>query len=116
MKLNEAEALIEALLFISGGELELSELAEAVHLDNATTRAIILSLRDKYEEEMRGIELAEIGGYWQLRSSPRLFGHIKAAFHSERRQGMSQTLLETLAIIAYKQPISKSGIEEIRGV
>ena len=110
------EAVVEALLFMSGAEVPLGELAEALKMDKATTKAIVDSLRDKYAEEERGIEIAEINGCYEMRTPPRLFEYIREAYKGAGKQGLSQTLLETLAIIAYKQPITKNGIEEIRGV
>lgn len=116
MKISELEAIIESILFISGEAISLSILANSISMDKATTKAIINSLSDKYRQEKRGIQIVEIDGSYQMCTAPQCFEFIRNMYKSHERQGLSQTLLETLAIIAYKQPITKGQIEEIRGV
>jgi len=116
MILNEIEAAIEALLFAAGEEIGLSDIALSVGQDEKTARALIRSLADKYDEEKRGIEITEVNGTYRLRTRPEFYGYITALFKAPQRRPMSQTLLETLAIIAYRQPITKPQIEDIRGV
>ena len=116
MKLNELEAVIESLLFISGEAVPISVLAQTIDMDKATTKAIIRSLSDKYASEKRGIQIVEYENSYQMCTSPQCFDYIRHMYKSPQKQGLTQALLETLAIIAYKQPITKSQIEEIRGV
>lgn len=116
MKLSELEAVVESILFVSGEAVELSVIADAIEMDKATTRAIIRSLADKYEEEKRGIRIVPIEGGYQMCTAPQCFEFIRSIYKTTRRQGLTQSLLETLAIVAYKQPITKAQIEEIRGV
>lgn len=116
MKLTEIEAVIEALLFISGEAVSLSVIAQTVELDKATTKAIIITLAEKYEKDKRGIRIIEVDQCYQMCTAAECFEFIRNMYKSPKRQGMTQTLLETLAIIAYKQPITKAQIEEIRGV
>lgn len=116
MKLTEIESIIESILFISGEAVPLTALADTVELDKATTKAVINALSDKYIEEKRGIQIIEVNGAYQMCTSPHCFEYIRNMYKPAQRQGFSQTLLETLAIIAYKQPITKTEIEEIRGV
>lgn len=116
MKLKEIEAVVEALLFISGEALPLSVIAQTVELDKATTKAIIITLAEKYESDKRGIRIIEINDGYQMCTAAECFEFIRNMYKSPKRQGMTQALLETLAIIAYKQPITKAQIEEIRGV
>lgn len=116
MRITELEAIIESMLFISGEAIGLNLIAQTINMDKATTRAIIKTLADRYEEEKRGIQIVEIDGSYQMCTAPQCFEFIRNMYKSPQRQGLTQTLLETLAIIAYKQPITKSQIEEIRGV
>lgn len=116
MKLSELEAVVESILFVSGEAVELSVIADAIEMDKATTKAIISSLADKYEEEKRGIRIVPIESGYQMCTAPRCFEFIRSIYKTTRRQGLTQSLLETLAIVAYKQPITKAQIEEIRGV
>lgn len=116
MKIAEIESVIEALLFVSGEAVPLSTIAQTVELDKATTKAIIKTLAEKYEKEKRGIRIIEIENGYQMCTAAECFEFIRNMYKSPKRQGMTQALLETLAIIAYKQPITKAQIEEIRGV
>lgn len=116
MKIKELEAVIEALLFIAGEAVPLSTIAQTIELDKATTKAIIKTLAEKYEKEKRGLRIIEIENAYQMCTAAECFEFIRNMYKSPKRQGMTQALLETLAIIAYKQPITKSQIEEIRGV
>lgn len=116
MNLMELESIIESILFISGDAVSLNTIAKTIDMDKATTKAIIKSLADKYITEKRGIQVVEIDGAYQMCTSPKCFEYLKNMYKSPQRQGLTQALLETLAIIAYKQPITKAQIEEIRGV
>lgn len=116
MKLVEIESVIEALLFVSGEALPLSTIAQTIELDKATTKAIIRTLAEKYEKEKRGIRIIQIDNSYQMCTAAECFEFIRNMYKSPKRQGMTQSLLETLAIIAYKQPITKAQIEQIRGV
>lgn len=116
MKLNELEAVIESILFVSGEAVGLSVIADAIGMDKATTKAIIKTLADKYSDEKRGIRIVELEGSYQMCTAAHCFDYIKSIYKSTRRQGLTQSLLETLAIVAYKQPVTKGQIEEIRGV
>ena len=116
MRLTELEAVVESLLFIAGDAVPLTSIAQTIELDKATTKAIILGLADKYEEEKRGLRIIELGDYFQMCTAPECFEYIRNMYKSPQRQGLTQSLLETLAIVAYKQPITRAQIEEIRGV
>lgn len=116
MKLSELEAVVEAILFVSGESVGLGVIANAIGMDKATTKAIITSLADKYTSEKRGIQIIEIDGSYQMCTAPQCFEYIREMYKGVRNQGLTQSLLETLAIVAYKQPITRGQIEEIRGV
>lgn len=116
MKLSEFEAVIESILFIAGEEVSLSIIADTINMDKATTKAIIKSLAEKYEDEKRGIQIVELDGSYQMCTAAHCFDFIRSIYKTTRKQGLTQSLLETLAIVAYKQPVTKQQIEEIRGV
>lgn len=116
MRLSELEAVVESLLFIAGDAVPLAAIAQTIELDKATARAIVLSLADKYEKEKRGIRIVEVGDAYQMCTAAECFAYIRNMYQSPQRQGLTQSLLETLAIVAYKQPITRAQIEEIRGV
>ena len=110
MRLSELEAVVESLLFIAGDAVPLASIAQTIELDQATTRAVVLSLADKYEKEKRGLRIVEIADAYQMCTAAECFEYIRNMYKSPQRQGL------TLAIIAYKQPMTRAQVEEIRGV
>lgn len=116
MRLSELEAVVESLLFIAGDAVPLQSIAQTIALDKATAKALILALADKYEKEKRGLRIVEIEGSYQMCTAAECFDYIRNMYQSPKRQGLTQSLLETLAVVAYKQPVSRAQIEEMRGV
>jgi len=116
MKLAELEAAAEAVLFAAGEAVSLARMALALEQDVKTTKAIIMGLMDKYQMEARGIELIEIGDSYQLRTNPKHYDAIKTLLQNPQKKNLTPPLIETLAIVAYRQPVTKPQIEEIRGV
>ena len=116
MKMNEYEAVIEAALFVASDKVSLAALADMIEMDKATTKAIVNTLINRYSGENRGIRIIEIGDGYQMCTSPECFDSIRKIYKGRERQSLSPALLETLAIIAYKQPVTKADIESIRGV
>ena len=109
--------LLEAALFASIHPVSLDEL---VALDDEAGRAGVLAaldeLRNHYDLEGHGVELVEAGGGWQILTRPEYTEAVERAQLASRPARLSGAALETLAIIAYRQPIGRSEIEEIRGV
>lgn len=109
------QALVEALLFANGAPLTAARISEVTHISLEQVKDILESLKMKCSLEESGIELFEFEGKYQLRSKPN-FGAFIQQLKSSRPKKLSQQALETLAIVAYRQPIVKSDIEVIRGV
>ena len=109
--------LLEAALFASGRPLPIEELAA---LDPEASRAAIAmaldEIRERYDTDGHGVELVELAGGWQILTRPEYTETIERAQLAARPQRLSAAALETLAIIAYRQPIGRAEIEEIRGV
>ncbi len=116
MELKLIEAQIEAILFTMGETVELNRIAGAIDHDEDTTRKILHNMMDKYEEEDRGIHLIELDGAYQLCTKASMYETIIKVTHIPKKHVLTDVLLETLSIIAYKQPITKLQIEQIRGV
>jgi len=116
MELREIRAIIEALLFVSGDALSVREIANVIEQDEETTRKILKQTVDLYNEEVHGLMIIEINGSYQFATRPELYPYIEALIKPHSKQGLSQAALEALAVIAYKQPVTKSEIESIRGV
>ena len=116
MNINEYESAIEAILFASGESVELSRLAYCLELDEKNLKALIHRLIDKYAEENRGMKIIQVNDAYQMCTNEIYYDFVSKLVKAPSKKVLTQTLLETLAIVAYKQPITKSGIEDIRGV
>jgi segregation and condensation protein B len=116
MELKQMEAQIEAILFTMGEAVELERIAGAIGHDEETTRKILHNMMDQYEREDRGIHIIELDGAFQLGTKPSMYEAIIKITHIPKKHVLTDVLLETLSIIAYKQPITKLQIEAIRGV
>jgi segregation and condensation protein B len=109
--------LLEAALFASGRPIPLDELAALdVEATPAALSAALDEIRECYDVQGHGVELVEIGGGWQILTRAEYTEAIERAQLASRPQRLSAAALETLAIIAYRQPIGRAEIEEIRGV
>jgi segregation and condensation protein B len=111
--------LLEAALFASASPVQTESLrAIASHADDAETtlEQALSELRDHYETDGHGVELIEVAGGWQILTRPEYTEAIERAQLAARPQRLSAAALETLAIIAYRQPIGRAEVEEIRGV
>lgn len=110
------KSAIESLLFVSGEPLSMKELHNNLEIPTKTIESVINEMIIDYEEENRGIKLISINGGYQLVSKPQNSDSVQKLLKKNKRQSLSQASLESLAIIAYKQPITRVDIDEIRGV
>ena len=110
------EAVIEAVLFTMGEAVELERIAAVIEHDEDTTRKIIRNMMDKYDAEDRGIQIIELNGSFQMCTKEEMYESLIRIAHIPKKHVLTDILLETLSIIAYKQPITKIEIENIRGV
>lgn len=113
---TKAEAIIEAILFAMGSSVSLEKLAETLELDKKETRGILDHMKEKYQSEDRGIELVELEGSYQLGTKGETFEYLSKIARIPQKYVLTDTVLETLSIIAYKQPVTRGEIEKIRGV
>ncbi|WP_026689420.1 SMC-Scp complex subunit ScpB [Alteribacter aurantiacus] len=114
---NEMKAIIEGLLFVSGEEgIELSQLESVLQKDKETIKDQVNILTEEFKQKERGIQIVELGGNYILTTKEEHADYFKKLVQSPTTATLSQAALETLAIIAYKQPISRVEIEDIRGV
>jgi segregation and condensation protein B len=110
------ERTIEALLFLAPDPLSEAELAEATEAGAEDVRAAVGGLAEQYAQGRRGITLRELGGGWTLASDPAAEDAARRLFSRKRVATLSPAQAETLAIVAYLQPISRPEITRIRGV
>ena len=116
MSIEKTEAAIEAILFTMGESVEAEKIAVAIEHDVDTTVKIIHNMMDKYENEDRGIKIIELEGSFQLCTKEEYYENLIRICSQPRRYTLTDAALETLSIIAYKQPVTKIEIEKIRGV
>lgn len=116
MEIKEMEVIIEGLLFAAGDPLEIEKIAEILEIDKKSARLILNNMVINYRNSKRGIMMREIDGSYQLCTRFEHYEYIRRLFEPRQKQALSQAAFETLAIIAYKQPITRTRIEQIRGV
>ncbi|MDR1017731.1 MAG: SMC-Scp complex subunit ScpB [Lachnospiraceae bacterium] len=116
MDIRKIEAIIEGILFAIGESLDIKKIANAVDQDVETTRKILLDMKDRYENEDRGIRIIELDSSYQLTTKSEYFDYLVKVVKQPKKYELTEIQLETLSIIAYKQPVTKQDIEKIRGV
>lgn len=111
------QGIIEALLFAAGDEgVSMQQITNVLDITNIEATNTIEELKDHYNDESRGLHIIEVGGVFQMVTKKEHSDYLKKLVESPGSGILSQAALETLAIIAYKQPITRVEIEEIRGV
>lgn len=116
MEITKLEAVIEAILFTMGESVEINKIAAAIEHDEETTRKLIHNMMDKYEKEDRGVKIIELEDSFQMCTKSDMYEYLIKVAKQPRKYVLTDVQLETLSIIAYKQPITKIEIEKIRGV
>ena len=116
MEREELKSVIESILFVADGPQTLQRFGELLdQVDRQAIRDILGELQAEYENQNRGVRLVEVAGGYQLRTAKANADWVKK-FLGGRPARMSKATLETLAIVAYRQPITKAEVEAIRGV
>ena len=110
------EGAIEAILFAMGDSVELNRLASAIGLSAAETKKILDRLKEKYNRPESGIRLLELDSSYQLCTKKQYYGNLIILAKQPKKPQLTDVVMETLSIIAYKQPVTKAEIEKIRGV
>lgn len=116
MDREKAQAVLEAILFTMGGSVEISRLAQVLETDEKEVREILSHMQKKYEQESSGISLMWLEESVQLTTKAELYEYLIKIAKTPRKMVLTDTVMETLSIIAYKQPVTRLEIERIRGV
>jgi len=116
MDKKKAEAAIEAILFAMGDSVETEKIAAAIGQDKETTRELIYGMMERYRAQDRGIQIMELDDSFQLCTKSELYEYLIRIAKQPKKLVLTDVVLETLSIIAYKQPITRLEIEKIRGV
>jgi segregation and condensation protein B len=115
MQISELKARLEALLFSSDTALSMQKLEEILEVETEPLRVALQQLQHECQQEGRGVVLQEIAGGFQFRTRPEYAPWVMR-LRRTRHMNLSRAATETLAIIAYRQPVTRAGIEELRGV
>ena len=115
-KLTNTEAAIEAILFALGVSVEIRQLCAALEMNESEVIQNFESLKEKYDNDNRGIQIIKLGDCVQMCTRTEYYDKLIRVCKTPKKQVLTDAILETLSIIAYKQPITKSEIEHIRGV
>ena len=116
MEEKKIKAVVEAVLFAMGDSVELSRLSHVLEKPEKEIRELIAKMNDKYKKADRGIYIAELEDAVQLCTKPGLYEYLIKVAKAPQKYVLTDALLETLSIIAYKQPVTRLEVEKIRGV
>lgn len=116
MTRSKQEAVLEAVLFTMGDSVEIERLAELIEEDENATREILAEMKETLDNSERGITITELDGAYQMCTKPEMYEFLIELTKTTRREALTEAALETLSIIAYKQPVTRMDIEKIRGV
>jgi segregation and condensation protein B len=113
---SEAQRAVEAILMVADQPVEPGLLAQVLEIPPAQVEALCAELAESYQQEDRGFVIARVAGGYRFQSHPDLAGYVERFVLDGQRARLSAAALETLAIVAYKQPVSRAQISAIRGV
>lgn len=116
MEEKNYRAIVEAILFTMGESVELAKIAEAIELDKKETQKILEEMMEDYNSSDRGVAIMELDGAYQMCTKSEMYEYLIKIAKQPKQRVLTDVLLETLSIIAYKQPVTKAEIEKIRGV
>lgn len=116
MERNEQKAVLEAILFTMGEAVETERLASVLETDKKETRELLLEMKEEYDGADRGVTLMELEDSFQMCTKAQMYDYLIKIAKTPRKYVLTDTLLETLSIVAYKQPITRAEIERVRGV
>lgn len=116
MDRQKEKAILEAVLFTMGESVEVERLAAVIEADKKHTKELLMEMQADYEGKECGVTLMEFDGSFQMCTKAEMYEYLIKIAKTPRKYVLTDTVLETLSIIAYKQPITRAEIEKIRGV
>ncbi|MBR1855077.1 MAG: SMC-Scp complex subunit ScpB [Lachnospiraceae bacterium] len=116
MERKKAKAVIEAILFTMGDSVEVGKLAEVIGESVKTTKSILKEMESEYQAEERGIALIWLDDAVQLCTKAEMYEYLIKIAKTPRKISLSDSVMETLSIVAYRQPVTRVEIEKVRGV
>jgi len=116
LQTSEACRAIEAILFVAGDAVEIRDLAQALEITEIETVNAVDELQREYERQVRGMRISRYGNHIKMETRADYAPYVERLLQPVQRQSLSQAAMETLAVIAYRQPVTRLDIEQIRGV
>ena len=116
LELGERVGIVEAILFVTGNAVEKKDICRAMELTEGELEETLDALESGYDFDRRGLRLLRFGAHVQLATSPDYAPYVEKLLQPVQKQSLSQAVMETLAVIAYRQPVTKAEIEQVRGV
>ena len=113
---GERVGIVEAILFVSGNAVEKSEICRAMEITPEELEETLDALESGYDFDRRGLRLLRFGAHVQLATRPDYAHYVEKLLQPVQKQSLSQAIMETLAVIAYRQPVTKAEVEAVRGV
>ena len=113
---DKVKGILEAILFTMGESVPINRLAEVMEMEAEDLRRILTQMQEDYRQDSRGITLIELEDAWQICTKIETYEYVKKLVSQPKKRSLTDVMLETLSIIAYKQPVTKQEIEAIRGV
>lgn len=114
--MNKIKNIIEAILFVSGEKVNINDLSKVLNISTNEIKNILLELKDEKYNENSGIILNFMDNYVNLTTNNNYYNYISIFFNFDKQKELTKAAMEVLSIIAYKQPVTKSEIDNIRGV
>ena len=116
MEIKSAQAAIEAILFASGEPVPVERIIDALEIDRQTVRKLLATIEERINGSKSGLCLIRTEDAYQLTTRPEYAEYVRRALDIKRNMPLSQAAMEVLSIVAYRQPVTKGYIEEVRGV
>lgn len=116
MELRERVGIVEAILFVAGDAVSTGALCAAMGVTELELSAVLDALESGYDFDRRGLRLLRFGSHVQLATRPEYAPYVEKLLQPVQQQTLSQAVMETLAVIAYRQPVTKGEVEQVRGV
>jgi len=115
-KLEDLKHILESLLFVSDEPLSVKKCAEVLEIEAKTAKQVLENLKDEYQQAGRGVQIRKIAGGYRMYTHPANSQYVEKLLLAWDGRRLTQAALETLAIVAYRQPITKPGVNAVRGV
>lgn len=116
MGIKQLECAMEAILFASGDPVPCERFCQVLNIDQEMAELLIGRLRDRLDDRDSALEVIKVGDSYQLTTRPEFADQIRSALEIRRNTPLSQAAFEVLAVVAYHQPVTKSYMEQVRGV